>query len=76
MSFLAAVPIVFGKPLHIWLGPVLLVLLISQITTGVLLSRGKRAWLRSHKLNVLFLIIPVGLVHVHYGIGIWFLGFK
>jgi len=76
MRFLTSVPIVFGKGLNVWLGLTLAGLLTFQITTGIKLFRGKRYLLPYHRFNALFLIIPIGLVHAYYGIGIWFFAFK
>ena len=76
MRFLTSVPLIFGKGLNIWLGLVLFGLLTFQIISGLKLHKGAGYLFRYHKFNALFLIIPVGLIHAYYGIGIWFFGFK
>ena len=76
MRFLTSVPIVFAKGLQVWLGLMLLGLSAFQIFTGIRLFRGRSSLIRYHKFNGLFLMIPIGFLHVYYGVGIWFFGFK
>jgi hypothetical protein len=69
------VPIVFDKPINIWLGFVLIALLLVQITSGVLMVRGRRALFLPHVINA-GLIAVVLAVHAYYGIGVWFFDFR
>ena len=69
------VPIVFNKPLNIWLGLVLLALLLLQVTSGALMAKGKRNLFAYHITNAGLIAIVVG-VHAFYGIGIWFFDFR
>jgi len=75
MRFLTSVPKVFGKGLQVWLGMILFVLVAFQIYTGLQLAQGQYALDLYHRYNALYLIIPIGLLHAYYGIGIWFFGF-
>lgn len=65
-------PIIFDKPLYVWLGILLLPLLISQILTGIAMMKGKSGVLRYHKI-IAILIIMVVIVHAFYGLSLWFL---
>jgi hypothetical protein len=69
------VPIVFDKPLNIWLGLVLLALLLLQATSGILMVRGRRSLFAYHVLNAGLIAMVLG-VHAFYGIGIWFFDFR
>jgi hypothetical protein len=69
------VPIVFDKPINVWLGLVLIALLLVQITSGVLMVRGRRALFIPHVVNA-GLIAVVIAVHAYYGIGVWFFDFR
>lgn len=72
---LNVVPLLFGKPLNIWLGLVLLVLFSIQLTLGIILARGVGDVLKYHKINAA-LMAGVLFVHAYFGIGIWFFKFK
>lgn len=75
MEFLTTVPIVFGRPINIWLGMVLGILLIFQIYLGIMMTRrGRMNLLKIHKINAALLLIAA-LVHAYYGLGIWFFNF-
>jgi hypothetical protein len=75
MEFLTIVPLVWGKPVNIWLGIVLAVLLLFQIYLGIMMvRRGRMNLLKLHKINAMLLLI-VALVHAYYGLGIWFFNF-
>jgi len=69
------VPVVFDKPINIWLGFVLIALLLVQITSGVLMARGRRVLFIPHVANA-GLIAAVVAVHAYYGIGVWFFDFR
>ncbi|MGA2286251.1 MAG: hypothetical protein ABSG55_08295 [Dehalococcoidia bacterium] len=69
------VPIVFDKPLNIWLGLVLLALLLAQATSGILMVRGRRKLFAYHVSNAGIIAMVLG-VHAFYGIGIWFFDFR
>jgi len=66
------VPIVAGKPVHVWLGLVLLLLLAFQILTG---KRWVKVPFAYHRKNG-WLMAIVALVHAFWGLGIWFGGFS
>jgi hypothetical protein len=68
------VPIVFDKPLNVWLGLVLLALLLAQVTSGILMVRGRRVLFVPHVVNAGLIAMVVG-VHAFFGIGIWFFDF-
>ena len=69
------VPIVFDKPLNIWLGLILAALLVAQVTSGILMVRGRRVLFVPHVSNAGLIAIVVG-VHAFFGIGIWFFDFR
>ncbi len=69
------VPLIAGKPIHIYLGLLLILLLTIQIITGIQMVKGKIKLLRVHKIFAL-LIILVAIVHIFYGLGIWFFNFR
>jgi len=66
------VPMIAGKPLHVWLGIILLLQVIFQVSTGKL-------WLKVpfiyHRKNGILLAL-VASVHAFFGLGIWFLNFR
>lgn len=66
------VPLLFGKPLNVWLGILLLLLLTFQILSG-------KRWIQVpfvyHRRNGLLISVVVAL-HAFYGLGIWFFGFQ
>ncbi len=76
MRFLTSVPKVFGKGLQVWLGVALFILVAFQIYSGLQLAQGQHSLNPYHRFSALYLIIPIGLLHAYYGIGIWFFGFK
>lgn len=69
------VPLIFDKPLNIWLGFVLIALLLIQVTTGLLMVRGRRVLFVPHVVNAL-LVVTVVSVHAFFGIGVWFFNFR
>jgi hypothetical protein len=69
------VPIVFDKPLNIWLGLILAALLVAQVTSGILMVRGRRVLFVPHVVNAGLIAIVVS-VHAFFGIGIWFFDFR
>jgi hypothetical protein len=74
MDFLTTVPLVFGRPINVWLGILLGVLLLWQIYLGMMMVRGRMNLLKLHKINATCLFI-VALVHAYYGLGVWFFNF-
>jgi hypothetical protein len=69
------IPVLFEKPIIVWLGIVLVLLLYLQLVTGIMRSRGRYNFLPHHKFNALLIVIVVG-VHAFYGIGLWFFDFR
>lgn len=69
------VPSIFGLPLNIWLGLLLLILVPTQIVMGVLLIRGNGKILKYHKWNAALILLILS-VHAFYGIGVWFFRFS
>lgn len=74
MEFLTTVPLVFGRPVNVWLGILLGVLLLWQIYLGIMMVRGRMNLLKLHKINATLLVI-IALVHAYYGLGVWFFNF-
>ncbi|MFA5188714.1 MAG: hypothetical protein WC460_05120 [Patescibacteria group bacterium] len=74
MSFLTAVPLVFGYPAHIWLGLILFILIVIQITTGIMMVKVNMKYFKIHRINFI-LIVSVMLGHMYWGLGLWFFHF-
>jgi len=74
MNIFTTVPLIFGRPINVWLGIILLFLLAWQIYLGMKMVKGKMEYLKMHKINAA-LIIFIVLLHAYYGLGIWFLNF-
>jgi hypothetical protein len=74
MSFLTTIPMVFGYPLHIWLGLLLMLLLVWQVYTGHYANLGKRGFLNIHKISAGIFIL-VAIIHIYYALGLWFFHF-
>lgn len=72
-DFLTTVPTILGKPINVWLGLALLVLVAVQVTTGKLMRRGRPELFPYHQFNAM-LIVTLILVHGYYGIAVWFFG--
>ena len=66
------VPVVFGLPLHLWLGILLLLLILLQVGIGSGVIRMPFVW---HRRNG-YVILLIALIHAFFGLGIWFWGFK
>lgn len=62
-------PLIFGKPLNIWLGFLALFLLILQILVGTRILK-LPFWL--HKKVIWVVLLVVVLIHAFYGIQITF----
>lgn len=75
MEIFTTVPLVFGRPANVWLGIILLLLIVFQITSGAMMARGKLKFLRYHKINA-GLIILVVIFHAYWGLGLWFFNFQ
>jgi len=74
LNFLTTIPLILGYPAHIWLGLILALFLIIQITTGILMIKGKMQYLKIHRI-VWILIALIALIHMYYGLGLWFFHF-
>lgn len=66
------VPLVAGKPLHLWLGLILLLLLIFQVLTGKRIIKLPFAYHRGNAMAIIF----IAILHAYFGIGIWFFNFQ
>jgi hypothetical protein len=75
LELFTTVPIIFGKPITIWLGSVMFLQVSFQIFNGLSFQRGNVKFFKFHKVNALVLFAFL-LVHAYYGAGIWFFGFK
>ena len=62
------VPLLWGKPINIWLGIVLMVLLTLQILSGKHLIKLPFIF---HRRNAI-LIVLIAAAHAFFGLGIWF----
>jgi len=62
------VPLIWGKPITVWLGIVLMVLLTLQILSGKRLIKLPFSF---HRRNAIFIVLVAG-VHAFFGLGIWF----
>jgi heme A synthase len=69
------IPLLFDKPLNVWLGIVLAAIVLLQIASGIIMTKGKYNILPLHRLNAL-LLAAVAAVHAYYGIGYWFFDFR
>jgi hypothetical protein len=63
-------PIIFTKPLHIWLGLVALILLITQILIG---AKVIKVPFSVHTKTLWKILIIVALIHAFYGFERYFL---
>ncbi len=63
-------PLLFDKPLHLWLGLVTLLLLIFQILVGAQIIK-LPFW--THKKLIWIILLTVALIHGFYGFEIYFL---
>ena len=64
-------PLIWGKPLTVWLGILLIVLLTLQILSGKHLI--KLPW-SFHRRNAMFIAL-IATVHAILGLGVWFFNF-
>jgi hypothetical protein len=62
------VPILWGKPINVWLGIALIVLLTFQILSGKHIIKLPFSF---HRRNAL-LIVLVAAGHAFFGLGVWF----
>jgi prolipoprotein diacylglyceryltransferase len=62
------VPIIFGMPLHIWLGILMFLLILFQVATGSGLLKTPFVWHRANGYAILLLAVIHGLI----GVGLWF----
>ncbi len=65
------VPILWGKPLTVWLGILLLVLLTLQVLSGKRLIKLPFSF---HRRNAILIVMIAG-VHAFFGLGVWFFNF-
>lgn len=63
------VPLLWGKPINVWLGILLLALLTFQILSGKHLMKLPFSF---HRRNAIVIVL-VAAVHAFFGLGIWFL---
>jgi hypothetical protein len=67
-------PVVFTKPLHVWLGMIILLLVLTQISLGItLVKTGNRKVYFFHTRVVWVILIIIALIHGFYGFQIYFL---
>ncbi|ATW28205.1 hypothetical protein [Candidatus Formimonas warabiya] len=66
------VPLILGKPLHLWLGIIMIFLLVFQVLTGKRILKLPFVY---HRLNAIAIII-IAAVHAFFGLGIWFFNFQ
>jgi hypothetical protein len=64
------IPLVFGKPVNIWLGMVLAVLIVLQVLLG---ARVLKLPFVVHRVNG-FVILAIALAHGFIGYMVWFHG--
>ena len=62
------VPLLWGKPINVWLGILLMVLLTLQFLSGKRLIKLPFSF---HRRNAVILVI-VAAAHALFGLGIWF----
>lgn len=67
---MATIPLLFGKPVNIWLGMVLAVLVVLQVLLG---ARVLKLPFVVHRVNG-FAILAIAVVHGFIGYMIWFHG--
>jgi hypothetical protein len=66
------VTLLLGKPLVFWLGLLVLVFFIAQVTLGIMMTAGKKyGLLKYHKVSALILCILV-VIHILYGLSLYF----
>ncbi|MCL5010876.1 MAG: hypothetical protein M1127_01560 [Patescibacteria group bacterium] len=65
------VPVIFGKPIQVWLGMILAIFLAWQIFSGFMVVKGKPQYMKRHK-AVVWLIIAIASAHIYFGIRSWF----
>lgn len=65
------VPLILGKPITVWLGILLIVLLTLQILSGKHLI--KLPW-TFHRRNAMVIIL-IAVLHAFFGLGVWFFNF-
>lgn len=63
-------PIIFTKPLHVWLGMIIYILLVFQILTGLRIIRTP-LWVHMRFLWIILIILAT--IHGFYGFEIYFL---
>ena len=66
------IPLLWGKPIQVWLGILLLFLLFFQVLTG---KRVIKLPFVYHRYNAMVISVIV-LIHAFLGLGLWFWGFK
>ncbi len=75
MNFLTTVPLIFDKPIYVWLGIILLFLVALQIILGLMMVHGRPELLRYHKINAALIVLVI-VFHALYGLGVWFFNFR
>jgi len=67
-------PTVFTKPLHVWLGMIILLLVLIQISLGItLVKTGNKQVRFIHTKIVWVVLIIIALIHGFYAFQIYFL---
>lgn len=67
-----AIPVLFGRPVHLYFGILAALLLFMQIMGGcVMVKRGKGKYLRYHKFGAIILAI-FSAIHIFIALKIYF----
>jgi len=69
------IPIILGKPLHIWIGALAAILVAWQMYLGVRMHSGKWELLKYHKWNAWAIGILI-FAHIFIVFGLMYLNFK
>lgn len=67
-----SVPLVAGKPAHLWLGLLLLLMVAFQVGTG---KRWIKVPFTYHRKNG-WAMAAAAVLHAFWGLGIWFFDFR
>lgn len=64
-------PIIFDKPIQVWLGMMLAVFLVWQIFSGFMVIKGKPRYMKQHKIIIWF-VMGIAAAHIFFGMLAWF----
>ncbi|TLM98421.1 hypothetical protein FDZ73_23490 [bacterium] len=67
-----SIPLLWDKPVNVWLGIILIFLLGFQVLTGKGIIKLPFTY---HRVNAMAIVL-IAAVHAYYGLGMWFFGFK